>query len=117
MIAYDRLSAIIPPGIALANKALSVSLGQVSGIPNMTLATFAKAVKATTATSAMPQLGNAGDCGGSASGTLVERDRSNIISPPILTATVKLSSFPLAAAARNDSMAASGDADFEDAST
>jgi len=56
MIAYDRLSAIIPPGIALANKALSVSLAQVSGMPNMTLPTFASAVKATNSNQGLPAI-------------------------------------------------------------
>lgn len=56
MIAYDRLSAIIPPGIALANKALSVSLAQVSGIPNMSLPAFAEAVKATNSNQGLPAI-------------------------------------------------------------
>jgi hypothetical protein len=56
MIAYDRLSAIIPPGIALANKALSVSLAQISGIPNMGLPAFATAVKATNSNQGLPAI-------------------------------------------------------------
>jgi hypothetical protein len=44
MIAYDRLSQIIPADQALANKALNVSLLQISGIINMTLPVFAEAV-------------------------------------------------------------------------
>lgn len=46
MITYDRLSTIIPPDQALANKALSVSLQQITGIKNMQLPTFAVAVSA-----------------------------------------------------------------------
>lgn len=44
MIAYDRLSQIIPPDWALANKALSVSLQQISGISLMNLPTLANTV-------------------------------------------------------------------------
>ena len=44
MIAYDRLSQIIPADWALANKALSVSLQQIAGIQNMTLPTLANVV-------------------------------------------------------------------------
>ena len=47
MITYDRLSTIIPPDQALANKALAVSLQQITGISNMQLPTFAAAVSAT----------------------------------------------------------------------
>lgn len=45
MIAYDRLSQIIPPDIALGDKALSVSLQQVTGIAGMNLPTFATTVE------------------------------------------------------------------------
>lgn len=44
MIAYDRLSQIIPADWALANKALSVGLQQIAGIQNMTLPILANAV-------------------------------------------------------------------------
>lgn len=44
MIAYDRLSQIIPNDMALANKALQVSLQQISGITNLTLPTLANTV-------------------------------------------------------------------------
>jgi len=44
MIAYDRLSQIIPADWALANKALSVSLQQLGGIQNMTLPVLANTV-------------------------------------------------------------------------
>ena len=44
MIAYDRLSQIIPADIALANKALQVALQQVSGISNLNLPTFGNTV-------------------------------------------------------------------------
>lgn len=47
MITYDRLSTIIPADQALANKALSVSLQQITGISTMPLPTFAAAVGAT----------------------------------------------------------------------
>jgi hypothetical protein len=47
MTTLDRLSTIIPPDIALANKALSVSMQQITGIKNMRLPTFAGAVTAT----------------------------------------------------------------------
>ena len=43
MIAYDRLSQIIPPDQALAAKALATSLQQISGITNMTLPVLANA--------------------------------------------------------------------------
>lgn len=45
MIALDRLQQIIPADQALANKALSVALGQIAGISNMSLPAFATAVK------------------------------------------------------------------------
>jgi len=44
MIAYDRLSQIIPPGPALAAKALATSLQQIAGITNMTLPVLANTV-------------------------------------------------------------------------
>ena len=44
MIAYDRLSQIIPADQALAAKALATSLQQISGITNMTLPVLANAV-------------------------------------------------------------------------
>jgi hypothetical protein len=47
MTTLDRLSNIIPPDIALANKALSVSMQQITGIKNMRLPVFAGAVTAT----------------------------------------------------------------------
>lgn len=45
MIAYDRLSQIIPPEWALANKALQASLGQISNITQITLPSLASAYK------------------------------------------------------------------------
>ena len=45
MIAYDRLAQIIPPNLALANKAVSVSFQQVTGIAGMNLPTFATTVE------------------------------------------------------------------------
>lgn len=47
MIPYDRLATIIPSDQALANKALAVSLQQITGISNMQLPSFAAAVTAT----------------------------------------------------------------------
>jgi hypothetical protein len=44
MIAYDRLSQIIPSDQALAAKAVATSLQQISGITNMTLPVLANAV-------------------------------------------------------------------------
>jgi hypothetical protein len=44
MIAFDRLQQIIPADQALANKALSVALGQINGISQVNLPTFARAV-------------------------------------------------------------------------
>ena len=43
MITYDRLSQIVPAGQALACKALSVSLQQISGISTMSLPALANA--------------------------------------------------------------------------
>jgi hypothetical protein len=44
MIAYDRLSQIIPADQALAAKAVATSLQQIAGITNMTLPVLANAV-------------------------------------------------------------------------
>ena len=44
MIAYDRLSQIVPDDQALAAKALATSLQQISGITNMTLPVLANSV-------------------------------------------------------------------------
>jgi hypothetical protein len=44
MIAYDRLSQIVPADQALAAKSLATSLQQISGITNMTLPVLANAV-------------------------------------------------------------------------
>jgi len=44
MIAYDRLSQIIPSDQALAAKAVATSLQQIAGITNMTLPVLANAV-------------------------------------------------------------------------
>jgi len=43
MIAYDRLSQIVPPDQALASKALATSLQQITGITNITLPTLSNA--------------------------------------------------------------------------
>ena len=45
MITLDRLQQIIPADQALANKALSVALGQIAGISNVPLPTFAATVE------------------------------------------------------------------------
>jgi len=44
MIALDRLSTIIPPNLALANKALAVSMAGITGIRTMTLPQLASTV-------------------------------------------------------------------------
>lgn len=56
MIAYDKLSQIVPPGIALANKALQVSLQQISGITNMTLPQLATTVSNTNVNRGLPAI-------------------------------------------------------------
>ena len=54
MIAYDRLSQIIPADWALANKALSVSLQQLAGVTNITLPILANAVEPLETTRDLP---------------------------------------------------------------
>jgi hypothetical protein len=54
MIAFDRLQQIIPADQALANKALSVALGQINGISQVNLPTFATAVTALQTTRDLP---------------------------------------------------------------
>lgn len=54
MTALDRLSNIIPPDIALANKALSTSMQQITGVKNMPLPTFAGAVSAVQTMTGLP---------------------------------------------------------------
>jgi hypothetical protein len=54
MIAFDRLQQIIPADQALANKALSVALGQINGISQVNLPTFAAAVTALQTTRDLP---------------------------------------------------------------
>jgi len=44
MIAYDRLSQIVPADQALASKALATSLQQIAGVTNMTLPVLANVV-------------------------------------------------------------------------
>jgi len=56
MIAYDRLSQIIPADQALANKALSVSLQQLAGISNMTLPVLANTVANLQTTNNLPEI-------------------------------------------------------------
>ena len=52
--AYDRLSTIIPPDQALANKALSVSLLGITGIQALSLPQFANAVAKVQTTAGLP---------------------------------------------------------------
>jgi hypothetical protein len=54
MITYSRLKNIIPEDQALANKALSVALGQINGISTMNLPTFASAVSVLETTKDLP---------------------------------------------------------------
>jgi hypothetical protein len=56
MIAYDRLSQIIPSDQALAAKALATSLQQISGVTNMTLPVLANAVINLQTTSGLDQI-------------------------------------------------------------
>lgn len=56
MIAYDRLSQIIPPDQALANKALSVALSQISNIKDTSLPGLASAYKNTASVKNLDQL-------------------------------------------------------------
>lgn len=50
----NRLSQIIPPDQALANRALVIALGQINGIRSTTLPTFARTVKAMETTRDLP---------------------------------------------------------------
>jgi hypothetical protein len=59
MTALDRLSQIIPPDIALANKALSVSMLQITGIAAMKLPAFANTVSNVQTTYGLPLITNA----------------------------------------------------------
>ena len=54
MIAYDRLSQIIPADQALANKALATSLQQIAGITNMTLPVLANTISNLQTTNNLP---------------------------------------------------------------
>ena len=54
MIAYDRLSQIIPADQALANKALATSLQQIAGITNMTLPVLANTIANLQTTNNLP---------------------------------------------------------------
>jgi hypothetical protein len=56
MIPFDRLQQIIPADQALANKALSVALGQINGLSALNLPTFARAVSAQETTKDLPLL-------------------------------------------------------------
>lgn len=53
---YNNLKQIIPADQALANCALSVALGQINGIRNATLSTFAATVQALQTTKDLPSL-------------------------------------------------------------
>jgi hypothetical protein len=54
MIAYDRLSLIIPPDQALANKALQAALQQLTGISGSNLTEFGAAVASLETTKNLP---------------------------------------------------------------
>jgi hypothetical protein len=54
MITLDRLQQIIPADQALANKALSVALGQITGIQTVQLPTFANTVSGMQTTRDLP---------------------------------------------------------------
>ena len=54
MITFDRLQQIIPPDQALANKALSVALGQINGLSTVPLPLFAGTVRALETTKDLP---------------------------------------------------------------
>jgi hypothetical protein len=59
MTALDRLNQITPPDIALANKALSVSMLQITGIASMNLPQFANTVSNIQTTFGLPLITNA----------------------------------------------------------
>jgi hypothetical protein len=59
MTALDRLNQITPPDIALANKALAVSMLQVTGIASMNLPQFANTVSNVQTTYGLPLITNA----------------------------------------------------------
>jgi hypothetical protein len=54
VITFDRLQQIIPADQALANKALSVALGQINGVSNTDLATFSQMVTVLETTKDLP---------------------------------------------------------------
>lgn len=54
MITFSRLQQIIPSDQALANKALSVALGQINGIATVPLPVFSQSVKALETTKDLP---------------------------------------------------------------
>jgi len=56
MIAYDRLSQIIPSDLALANKALYVALQQITNVTNMSLQTLAATVEAQNTKKGLPAI-------------------------------------------------------------
>jgi len=56
MIAYDRLSQIVPADQALAAKALATSLQQIAGITNMTLPVLANTVSKMQTTNNLPAI-------------------------------------------------------------
>lgn len=58
MIAYDRLSQIVPSDQALASKALATSLQQISGVTNMTLPVLANAAINLQTTNNLPLIAN-----------------------------------------------------------
>jgi hypothetical protein len=58
MIAYDRLSQIVPADQALASKALATSLQQITGVTNMTLPVLANVVTNLQTTINLPLISN-----------------------------------------------------------
>lgn len=58
MIAYDRLSQIVPADQALASKALATSLQQIAGITNMTLPVLANTTTNLQTTNNLPLISN-----------------------------------------------------------
>ena len=55
-ISYERLSVMTTPGLALVNKALSCSLGQITNVSRMTLPQLAKAFLAAETNKGLPAI-------------------------------------------------------------
>lgn len=74
MIAYDRLSQIIPSDQALAAKSVATGLQQITGITNMTLPALARAVSGLQTVTPNSQIANLNSATGA-----VPSDRANIL--------------------------------------